>query len=135
MYTGYRQSRYVFRKAHKRKESTQKKPGIALEDKVSAKEESEAERPELRKKDIQAWLVQLHHADWRLRRNAVEALGAHRDPTLIDLLLGCLTDADWEVRLQAMQALQTFRNERVTAALVIMMRDTVMKRFPSSVPR
>jgi HEAT repeat protein len=99
--------------------------GVSAEDLATAKEQPEVEQPEPQQKDVQTLLVQLHHADWRIRRSALEALGDSTDPALIDPLLGCLTDTDWEVRLHAMRILQAFRNERVTEALVMMMRDTV----------
>lgn len=95
--------------------------------------------PPVTDSDVQQELMRLHHADWRIRRDAILALGQRHDPKLREPLLDCLNDPDWEVRLQAVQTLQTIRNQEVTKALVLMMSDSVSEvaeaamRFAESV--
>ncbi len=91
----------------------------------AAKRDPVSELPPLLDTNVQRLLRQVHHADWRVRRNAVEALGMRHDPNVREALLGCLTDEDWEVRLQAIQALREVRDKHVAENLVLMMRDTV----------
>jgi len=73
--------------------------------------------------EIDQLINQLENKNWRMRYEAVQALGKRKDPRAVEPLITALKDKSWPVRYEATEALGKIEDPRAVEPLITALKD------------
>ena len=73
--------------------------------------------------EINQLINQLKNENWRMRYEAVQALGKIKDPRAVEPLITTLKDKSWPVRYEAAEALGKIKDPRAVESLITALKD------------